>query len=120
MVEVKVVGLRFKRSALIDAFLLTEFPPERIASQPDKSFNDPELFGPMANRGGRPQAADWELAALEISGRYYRGDFKPQTIADVGRELASWLGDQDLHLSDSVVRIHAKRIFDAFEAWECE
>lgn len=73
-----------------------------------------------ANKGGRPPAADWELAALEIGGRYYRGDFKPQTIADVGRELASWLGNHDLHPSDSVVRTHAKRIFDAFQAWERE
>lgn len=71
-----------------------------------------------SNKGGRPPAADWELAALELAGRYYRGDFKPQTIADVGRELASWLGDQNLNPSDSVVRIHAKRIFDAFRVWE--
>lgn len=81
---------------------------------------EPEAAPSTANtsKGGRPPAADWELAALEIAGRYYRGDFKPQTIADVGREMASWLGDQDLHPSDSVVRIHAKRIFDAFQAWE--
>lgn len=72
------------------------------------------------NKGGRPPAADWEAAVLEIAGRYYRGDFKPQTIADVGRKLASWLGNQDLHPSDSVIRIHAKRIFDAFQAWERE
>lgn len=83
---------------------------------------EPETASPTlnTNKGGRPPAADWESAALEISGRYYRGDFKPQTIADVGRELASWLGNQDLHPSDSVVRIHAKRIFDAFQAWEKE
>ncbi|QGP78679.1 hypothetical protein [Sphingobium sp. CAP-1] len=75
---------------------------------------------PIANKGGRPPVADWELTALEIAGRYYRGDFKPQTIADVARELASLLGNQDLHPSDSVVRIHAKRIFEAFKAWEGE
>lgn len=78
----------------------------------------PEPSQPETRKGGRPPAADWEVAALEIAGRYYRGDFKPQTIADVGRELAAWLGNQDLHPSDSVVRIHAKRIFDAFQAWE--
>lgn len=83
---------------------------------------EPETAPPTANtnKGGRPPAANWELAALEIAGRYYRGDFKPQTIADVGRELAAWLGDQDLQPSDSVVRIHAKHIFDAFQAWERE
>lgn len=80
----------------------------------------PETVAPNPNKGGRPPAADWEAAVLEIAGHYYRGDFKPQTIADVGRELVSWLGKQDLHPSDSVVRIHAKRIFVAFQAWERE
>ena len=119
-VEAKIVGLRFKRTALIEAFSLSELSHERLAFQPDRSFHDPELAAPPTNKGGRPPAADWELAALEIAGRYYRGDFKPQTIADVSRELSSWLGNQDLHPSDSVVRIHAKRIFDAFQAWERE
>lgn len=82
--------------------------------------SDTEPVAPALNKGGRPPVADWELAALEIAGRYYRGDFKPQTIADVARELATWLGTQDLHPSDSVVRIHAKRIFDAFQIWESE
>ena len=119
-VEAKVVGLRFKRTALIEAFSLSEFSHQSLAFQPNKAVHDPELGVPPINKGGRPPAADWELAALEIAGRYYRGDFKPQTIADVGRELSSWLGNQDFHLSDSVVRIHAKRIFDAFQAWERE
>jgi hypothetical protein len=119
-VEVKVVGLRFKRTALIEAFSLSEVSNESLTLQPGGSFHDSKLVVPATNKGGRPLAADWELAALEIAGRYYRGDFKPQTIADVGRELASWLGDQDLHPSDSVVRIHSKRIFEAFQAWEQE
>lgn len=72
------------------------------------------------SKGGRPPVADWEAAALEIAGRYYRGDFKPQTIAEISRELASWLSDQDTHPSESVLRTHAKRIFDAFQVWERE
>ncbi|MFD2578835.1 hypothetical protein ACFSTD_10000 [Novosphingobium colocasiae] len=93
--------------------------PKPILSE---NLPEPETvqFTPNTNKGGRPPAADWELAALEMAGRYYRGDFKPHTIADVGRELASWLASQDLHPSDSVVRTHAKRIFDAFRAWEKE
>ena len=78
----------------------------------------PKPTAPATNKGGRPPAADWEVAALEMAGRYYQGDFKPQTIADVCRELTAWLADQDSHPSDSVVRVHAKRIFEAFQAWE--
>lgn len=70
------------------------------------------------NRGGRPPAADWEAAALEMAGRYYRGDLKPATIADVVRALADWLAERGIHPSDSVLRTHAKPIFDAFRQWE--
>ena len=72
------------------------------------------------NKGGRPPIADWEAAALEMAGRYYKGDFKPKTVADVVRELAAWLGEQNKHPSDSVLRDHAKPIFEAFQAWESE
>jgi len=74
----------------------------------------------QVHRGGRPPIADWEAAALEMAGRYYRGDLKPGTIADVSRELASWLAERDIHPSDSTLRPHAKSIFDAFQVWEQE
>lgn len=94
--------------------------PQNLEPIIHKSEPEPETALPMAtaNKGGRPTAADWELAALEIAGRYYRGDIKPQSVADVGRELASWLGDQDLHPSDSTVHSHAKIIFNAIQSWE--
>lgn len=72
------------------------------------------------SKGGRPAIADWEAAALEMAGSYYRGDFKPQTIADVCRKLASWLAGIDIYPSDSVLRTHAKVIFEAFQNWERE
>lgn len=70
------------------------------------------------DRGGRPPAANWELAALELSGRYYKGDFKPATKADVQRELAAYLAESDIHPSASTLANHAKPIFEAFQAWE--
>ena len=73
---------------------------------------------PATDRGGRPAAADWEAAALELAGRYYRGDFKPKTKADVKRELAGYLGDKHKYPAESTLGDHAKLIFEAFEAWE--
>ena len=75
---------------------------------------------PATDKGGRPAAANWEVAALELAGRYYRGDFKPKTKADVKRELTAYLAEQDLHLADSTIGNHAKLIFEAFAAWEQE
>ncbi len=86
-------------------------PETDLTTEPAMPISD-------GNKGGRPPAADWELAALEMAGRYYRGDLKPQTIADVARALTSWLADQDIHPSDSVVRQHAKRIFNVLKTWE--
>lgn len=80
------------------------FPPENSDTDHDK--------------GGRPPAANWELAALELAGRYYKGDFKPATKADVQRELAAYLAEIDIHPSASTLANHAKPIFEAFQAWE--
>ena len=70
------------------------------------------------DKGGRPPAANWELAALELAGRYYKGDFKPATKADVQRELAAYLAEDDVHPSPSTLAMHTKPIFEAFQAWE--
>ena len=70
------------------------------------------------NAGGRPPVANWMDAALELAGRQYRGDFKPATVAEVTRALREWLDDQGIHLSDSTIRPHAKRIFVALGTWD--
>ena len=72
------------------------------------------------NKGGRPPAADWEEAALVMAGRYYRGELKPATTAEVLRALQDWAAAGGLDLPDATARPHAKRIFDAFRAWEAD
>ena len=72
------------------------------------------------NGGGRPTALVWEAVALEMAGRYYRGDFKPKNIADVIREIQDWAGGESGEPHDSTVRPHAKCIFEAFKAWESD
>jgi hypothetical protein len=71
-----------------------------------------------SNGGGRPHALDWEVAALEMAGRYYCGDLKPNSIADVIRAIQQWAKLPDGGPPDPTVRPHAKRIFEAFKAWE--
>lgn len=73
-----------------------------------------------SNGGGRPTALDWEAAALEMAGRYYRGDLKPETIADVIRAIQEWAGGANGGPTDSTVRPHAKQIFEAFKSWETD
>ena len=75
----------------------------------------------VPSKGGRPPTWDWEAAALAMSGRFYLGDLKPQTIADVVRALQEWAssgGGPDM--SDAAARPHAKRILEAFRGWEPE
>ncbi len=84
---------------------------------------DPDEFVPTdrvtnTDKGGRPPAARWEAAVLELSGRYYLGDFKPNTLADVKRELREFLAKDGVDPADSTIGNHAKPIFDAFLAWE--
>ncbi|WP_428681103.1 hypothetical protein [Sphingopyxis sp.] len=97
-----------------------DFQPRLLANHVEDDAALPTPSYPATSQGGRPPIADWEAAALEIAGRYYRGDFKPNTIADVSRALGSWLGAQDIHPSESVLRTHGKAIFAALQSWEQE
>lgn len=75
--------------------------------------------GAPANKGGRPATWDWEAAALAMSGRFYLGDLKPKTIADVVRALQEWASSGGApEMSDAAARPHAKRMFGAFRLWE--
>ncbi|MBU4138297.1 MAG: hypothetical protein KJ690_17985 [Alphaproteobacteria bacterium] len=70
------------------------------------------------DRGGRPPLWDWEEAALEMAGRNFDGDLKPETIADVVRALQEWAGETGRSLSHSTAYPHAKRIFEAIRIWD--
>jgi len=102
-----VTGLRFSERDIEGLFQLAEVSPAKVA-------------GPASTKGGRPTAADWEAAALEMARRFYVGDLKPHKIADVQRQLTDWLASNDVHPGQTALREHAKRYFDAFSNWEAE
>lgn len=86
-------------------------------------FSESMLGGAGGGRpakGGRPTATNWEEAALEMARRFYVGDLKPSKIVDVERHLANWLAEQNIHPSQTTLREHAKRYFDAFNEWNAE
>lgn len=89
-----------------------------VCETPQTASPPAPLAVTTTNKGGRPPAADWEDAALVMAGRYYRGELKPATTADVLRALQDWAAASGLDLPDATARPHAKRIFDAFRAWE--
>ncbi len=89
-----------------------------MSADTDEGFDGSPKPVSLVDRGGRPPAANWELAALELAGRYYKGDFKPSSKADVQRELAAYLAESDIHPSASTLGNHAKPIFEAFQEWD--
>jgi hypothetical protein len=102
-----VTALRFSKRDIEGLFQLAEVSPAKVE-------------GPASPKGGRPTAADWEAAALEMARRFYVGDLKPHKIADVQRQLTDWLASNDVHPGPTASREHAKRYFDAFLTWESE
>lgn len=94
-------------------------PEESIAPQPTLQPTSPTL-AKIPNGGGRPPKLDWEAVALELAGQYYRGDFKPKTIAEVVEAIQHWANRPDGGPDKSTVYPHAKTIFDAFKSWETD
>ena len=94
---------------------------EVYPSMPDAdATNLPPASAFEANSGGRPPALDWEAAALEMAGRYYRGDLKPKSVADVIRAIQDWAGGANGEPPDTTVRPHAKLMYEAFKTWETD
>ena len=67
--------------------------------------------------GGRPPKWDWTEATLAMAGRCYVEGWKPATVAEVVRAMQEWATDNDQDLPDATARPHAKRMFEAFKAW---
>lgn len=103
----RVTALRFSRTDITSLFQLAE-----VASLKSSTSK--------VAKGGRPAAADWEGAALEMARRYYRDALKLRSPADVKKQLADWLAEQDLYPSDTVLRERARRYFTSFSSWDDE
>ena len=102
-----VTALRFNKQDIEALFQVAETRPVKGDGLP-------------IAKGGRPTAADWEAAALEMARQFYVGDLKPYKIADVQRQLTDWLASNDVHPGQTALREHAKRYFEAFSTWEAE
>lgn len=89
-------------------------------TEPDTLDDDhePEPARLGVNKGGRPTAANWEAAALEFAGRYYKGDFKPTDASEVAKALTEWLAAQNRYPANSTIQHHASVIFAALQSWE--
>ncbi len=75
----------------------------------------------VVSKGGRPPTWDWEAATLAMAGRFYVGDLKPRTVAEIIRALQEWASSVgEAEMSDAAARPHARRMFDAFRSWEPE
>lgn len=98
----------------------------RLAELPSKAPNlgghtqASQIFPSLGEKGGRPPVLNWELAALEMAGRFYRGDLKPRTIADVIRAIQQWADLPDGGPPDDTIRPHARAILQAFKSWESD
>lgn len=76
----------------------------------DDDQSDAETPGP-SNRG-RKAKYDWPAATLAIFGRIHRGDFKPESQAEIEKALQAYLAQGDKEPSESTVRPYAKLIWD--------
>lgn len=102
-----VTGLRFHRADIESLFTLAE--PAILKIEIDQKA-----------KGGRPAAADWEAAALEMARRYYRDELKLGGVGDVKKQLTEWLASRNKYPGETALREHARRYFNSFSSWDDE
>jgi len=70
---------------------------------------------PSSSPKGRKPIYDWQAATNAIWGQIYRGQFTPQTQAEIETALMVFLRKGDKEPSESTVRPHARQIWEQME-----
>jgi hypothetical protein len=76
-----------------------------------------EVVAPPA-KGGQPPIGFWDDLWIEIFGRIYLGDFKPQTQADIEKAMSQWAIDQNQSAGETTIRDCARKLWNAYRRWE--
>lgn len=104
--KVRLTGVCFHASEVSDMIAA-----ELIRARAAKSGgHDAEVE--VASQRGRKAKYDWPAAALAIFGLIHRGDFKPESQAEIEKALQGHLAQGDKEPSESTVRPYAKLIWD--------
>ncbi|MEM7701611.1 MAG: hypothetical protein AAF251_06705 [Pseudomonadota bacterium] len=82
-----------------------------IADEAQEEEIEPQATTEATSQLGRRPKYDWPAATLAIFGRIHRGDFKPESQADVERALIDHLAKEIGSPSESTVRPYAKLIW---------
>jgi hypothetical protein len=67
------------------------------------------------HKGGRPTKVNWEAVMVDLARQLYVGDLKPTAQADVERAIADYLSGDDITLSESTIRDHARELWQAVQ-----
>ena len=82
-----------------------------IADEAQEEDSEPQSITNATSQVGRKPKYDWPAATLAVFGRIHRGDFKPQSQADIERALIDHLSEEQGGPSESTVRPYAKLIW---------
>lgn len=71
---------------------------------------------PPKNKGGRPPAKFWDELWAEIAGQLYKGDFKPESQADITDAMLQWIEDKGYSAGDSTVAERARLLWKSIDS----
>lgn len=95
--KITLSGVHFLRSSLVPV------PVSDSASSPE--------VGTDGKRGRKP-TYDWEAVVAAVWGSIFRGEFIPESQADIERDMQRRLAKGDKEPSESTVRPFASRIWN--------
>ena len=92
------------------------------ANQADREISAEELASwwtppppTQVNKGGRPAKDWWDDFWIDICGKIYEGDLKPQRQADLEKAMLDWATNHGHELSEATARKAAKKLFSAWK-----
>jgi hypothetical protein len=104
-IHLQAFGVSFWRAQIEEMIPVDQLAPTAVASGQASAT-------PV---GGRPPADWWEDLIIEICFRYFRGDLKHKTQADVVRAMQVLMEERGHEAADSTVKLRARKVWNAIQ-----
>jgi hypothetical protein len=109
------INQQVRLRAFAVSFSWDDFKPWIPDSEaPIESLSAPAEEGSQA-KGGRPPADWWEDLLIDLSFRYFKGDLKPKSQADIVRAMQEWITAHGCDAAESTVKLRAKKLLTAIQ-----
>jgi hypothetical protein len=115
--HIRYFGVRFDPAGV--GVVIADAPRHVTPRQADAGASKPKPEPvPVHDKGGRPRKEFWDDLLIAMFEKFWLESFTPRTQADVERAMLDWVSNNGEKLSESTVKVPARKLWKLFQKGE--